>query len=215
MHSSPNQGHRTRTGQERRARTQARILAAAVRVFATRDPHALVIEDFIRAAGISRGTFYNYFRSVDEVFEAASRWLEDDLIVSIEAELAALSDPVDRLVTGIRLWMKKAESDREWCAFVAGSGARGEKVEQSLTGDLHGSRDAGALEFPSVAVARDLVVGTLREAMVRMTRERVEPGYPEEVARLVLRGLGLDAREIAARMARPLPAMRRPSRTVS
>ena len=55
--------HRTRVGRQRRARTQARILEAAFEVFARKGPDAPVIDDFIQAAGVARGTFYNHFRT--------------------------------------------------------------------------------------------------------------------------------------------------------
>src|SRR5215472_11412241 len=83
--------HRTRVGQARRARTQARIIAAALRVFTEHGPQdPPVIDDFIRAAGVARGTFYNYYKSVGELLEATRKWLEDDFIESIEAEVASL-----------------------------------------------------------------------------------------------------------------------------
>ena len=206
--------HRSRVAQARRARTQSRILAAAIRVFTTEGRYGLVIDDFIRAAGISRGTFYNYFRSVDELFEAASRSLEDDLMVSIETELAPLTDPVDRLATGVRLWLAKAASDREWCAFVAQNDRRGTLVDQSVMKDLGDGRALGKFRFPSVEAARDLLVGTVREAMVRMAAGGVPAGHGDAVARAILGALGLDAAAIAAQMNRALPPMRRPARTI-
>lgn len=205
---------RARTAQARRARTQSRILAAAIRVFTTQDRYGLVIEDFIRAAGISRGTFYNYFRSIDELFEAASRSLEDDLMVSIETELAPLSDPVDRLATGVRLWLAKAASDREWCAFVAQNDRRGTLVDQSVMEDLRDGRALGRFRFPSVESARDLLVGTVREAMVRMAAGGVPAGHGDAIARAILGALGLEAAAVDAQMNRPLPSMRRPARTI-
>ena len=208
-------GHRSRVAQARRARTRARILAAAVRVFTTKGRYGLVIDDFIQAAGVSRGTFYNYFPSVDALFEEASRWLEDDLMVSIETALAPLSDPVDRLATGVRLWLKKAEADREWCAFVAQNDRRGENVEQSVMRDLADGRDAGAFRFASIDAARDLLVGTLREAMVRLARGGATPRHADEVARTVLAGLGLEPDAIDEQMNRALPPMRRPARSIT
>ena len=59
--------HRTRVGRERRERTQARIIEAALRVFAEKGPDAPIIDDFIKAAGVARGTFYNYFPSKDAI----------------------------------------------------------------------------------------------------------------------------------------------------
>lgn len=207
--------HRSRVAQARRTRTRARILAAAVRVFTTKGRYGLVIDDFIQAAGVSRGTFYNYFPSVDALFEEASRWLEDDLMVSIETALTPLADPVDRLSTGVRLWLKKAEADREWCAFVAQNDRRGENVEQSVLRDLADGRDAGAFRFASLDAARDLLVGTLREAMVRLSRGGATPKHSDDVARTVLAGLGLEPRAIEGQMNRALPPMRRPARTIT
>ena len=208
-------GHRTRVGLARRARTRSRILAAALRVFAEKGREAPVIDDFIRAAGVARGTFYNYFRSTDELFEATAGWLEEDMIASIEAGIRRTKDPVQRLANGVRLWLQRAARDPAWCSFVVRGRRRAPAVEMQLTGDLRGGRRKGAFRFRSVDVARDLVVGTLLEAMVRMTQERVPGAYIDDVTRVVLRGLGLSEAATEAALSRPAPALRRPVQTVS
>ncbi|MDN2580953.1 TetR family transcriptional regulator [Aquibium sp. ELW1220] len=49
----------------RAARADApQAVAAAVAVFAQKSPDAASIDDFIEQAGVSRGTFYNHFRSI-------------------------------------------------------------------------------------------------------------------------------------------------------
>lgn len=207
--------HRVRVGRERRARTQARILEAALRVFAAKGAEAPVIGDFIEAAGVARGTFYNYYDSVEELLEATTAWLEEDLMASIERELDGLADPVDRLTTGVRLWLHKAEIDALWCAFVARAVTHGDVVEDTLAGDLRDGLARGGFAFGSVAAARDLVVGTLHEAMRRMADGRVAAGFCDEVARVVFRGLGMPARRIDAVLRRPLPAFRRQTRRVA
>ena len=206
--------HRTRVGRERRARTQSRIIEAALHVFAGKGPDAPVIEDFIKTAGVARGTFYNYYKSTDELLEATSKWLEDDLIMSIEAAMEELNDPVERLTTGVLLWMKKAESDPAWCAFVVRVRHHGRLVERQLAGDLRAGLRAGDFSFPSLPVARDLVIGTMREAMSRMTQERVPKTHAEDVARVVLQGLGLDSRMVERALSRPLPKIRRLARSI-
>src|SRR6267142_6085346 len=111
--------HRTKVGAHRRARTEERILEAALRVFAARGASAPVIDDFIQAAGIARGTFYNYFRSTDELFDATAAWLLDDLTQSIDEALAGITDSVLRIGIGLRLALRKAEQDRAWAAFMS------------------------------------------------------------------------------------------------
>ena len=46
------------------------ILAAARRVFAQLGYDAATVRDIIRGTELASGTFYNYFRSQEEVFEA-------------------------------------------------------------------------------------------------------------------------------------------------
>ena len=206
--------HRTRLGQQRRARTQKRILEAALSVFAERGGEAPVIADFIEAAGVARGTFYNYYDSVDALLAATTAWLEEDLMLSIERELEGLADPADRLTLGVRLWLRKAQSDPVWCAFVAKAVTHGDLVEKTLARDLRNGLRTGVFEFDSVPAARDLVVGTLHEAMRRMSGGRVPATFTDDVARLVFRGLGLSRRRVEAVLRRPVPAFRRKIRPI-
>lgn len=205
---------RAKVDAARKSRTRGRILAAAVQVVAEKGVSDAVIDDFIKAAGVARGTFYNYFKSTDEVLQAAAQSLEDDLMISIEHELAQLDDPLERLTTGVRLWMRKARTDLAWCAFVARYRHHGELVEATVTNDLREGRKRGEFAFPSVAAARDLLVGTIREAMGRMSDAPVSAGYADEIAAVVLRGLGVAEDWIRSALAKPAPAMRRESRTV-
>ena len=206
--------NRAKVDEARRNRTRGRILAAAVQVVADKGVTDAVIDDFIKAAGVARGTFYNYFKSTDEVLQAAAQSLEDDLMISIEHELAQLADPLDRLTTGVRLWMRKARTDLAWCAFVARYRHHGELVEATVTNDLREGKKLGRFAFPSIAAARDLLIGTIREAMGRMSDAPVAAAYPDEIAAVVLRGLGVDEDWIRRALARPVPAMRRASQTV-
>jgi AcrR family transcriptional regulator len=200
--------HRTLLGQERRERMQQRILSAALQVFAAKGG-VPVIDDFIKAAGVARGTFYNYYDSVDQLQAATTAWLEEDLMQAIQHELEGIDDSADRLALGVRLWLAKAESDPLWCAFVARSVSHGQLVEDILHIDLSGGQRDGTFAFESVPAARDLVVGTLHEAMRRMAAGPVPAGFTGEVARLVFRGLGMPPRRITAAFRRPIPSFRR------
>ncbi|MEJ8847646.1 helix-turn-helix domain-containing protein [Variovorax rhizosphaerae] len=176
---------------ERRERMEARIVEAALNVFAERGPDAPVIDDFISAAGVARGTFYRYFQNTEQLLEATTMRLQDDLMVAIEAEMLGLDDPVDRLATGSLLWLRKAQSDPAWCAFTVRVKPQSALVEQTLLADLRGGKRAGDFSFASPQTARDLVVGTIREGMSRMMVERLPRTYAVDVVRMLLRGLGL------------------------
>lgn len=175
-------------------------------MIAERGPDAPVIDDFIRAAGVARGTFYNHFRTTEELLTATSRWLEDALIDGIEAVIGEFDDPVRRAATGMRLWLHLSRQDPVFCAFVVRSRFRGAAVERALALDLGAGLRSGRMAAPSIELARDLVVGTIREAQARMMEARVPATYPDEVVRLILRALRVDQRRTDALLAAPVPS---------
>jgi len=181
-------------------------------VIAERGPDAPVIEDFIQAAGVARGTFYNHFKTTEELLTATSAWLENALIEGIESVIGGLEDPVRRAATGMRLWLHLSRRDPVFCAFVVRSRFRGAAVEQALALDLGAGLRSGRLVAPTVELARDLVVGTIREAQARMMDARVPATYPDDVVRMILRALRADERRIDALLAAPLPSIARGSR---
>lgn len=206
--------HRTVVGRRRRARTEARILEAAISVFAEKGPDAPVIDDFIKAAGIARGTFYNYFRSTQELLQATSDWLSDDMIESIETEIGRIKDPVRRYANGMRLWLRRAETDRAWCAFVARVWFKGGFATSAPLRDIRMGMKKGEFHCPNPEVGFDLAMGTLRQAMIRLVEEPTLKNYGDSVAVVILQGLGLDRSKISELVSQPLPNLRRPSRTV-
>jgi AcrR family transcriptional regulator len=201
------QNHRTRVGRERKARTEARIIAAAVEVFARNSNAMPVIDEFIAAAGVARGTFYNYFKSTEELLQAASESLEDKLIIAIVHSMKEISDPAERVSYGVRMWLRKAEMDRTWCAFVVRHQVRGALVERELTKDLRAGLQRGIFQGTNIHVARDLVVGAAREAMVRLGTGEAPSTHGADVVRAILRGLGLKEAAVGKALSRPLPPM--------
>lgn len=207
--------HRTRVGQERSNRTRLRILDAAMCVFAEKGPDAPVIQDFISAAGMSRGTFYNYFSSIEELLIATSKQLEDDLIVSIQGEIESMPSPVERMTFGMLLWLQKAADDPTWCAFVNRVAHHSPMVEAQVGADLRDGMARGEFSYPDVDAAYDMIVGTLRQAMNRMMAEKVPPKYPKLVVQTVLQGLGVAGKKSSALLELALPKLRRPAQTIS
>ena len=220
------QDHRTRVGRERSERTETRVLEAALRVFADLGPDAPKIDDFVLAAGISRGTFYNHFDSVDELLAATSEWTTRELIEVIEAALEDVEKPPVRSGTGakarnagpplgierpalrfgvgLRCFFAKAETNPVWCRFVA----RVWKVGgfELPARDIDEGLRSGVFRAPSAMAARDLGVGGLRDALLRIGTEATPSGYGAQMTELCLQALGTSPRLIAAVMNHPLPS---------
>ncbi|MEM9455577.1 MAG: TetR/AcrR family transcriptional regulator [Myxococcota bacterium] len=196
--------HRTRVGRQRRARTETRILEAALDVFGRMGPNAPKIDDFVATAGISRGTFYNHFDSVDALLEATSEWTTRELIHTIEHALEGIEGPAIRFGIGLRLFFAKAQADRTWSRFVGRVWSMGGLEFPQR--DLEEGIRTGVVSTPSPVVTGDLLQGGVRQALVRIGSERVPASYGDEMAELCLRVLGVDRRRIATVMKHELPA---------
>ncbi|HME72701.1 MAG TPA: helix-turn-helix domain-containing protein [Myxococcota bacterium] len=55
-----------------KARNRAHLLESARKVFAERDFEGTCVRDIVRASGLSVGTFYEYFRSKEQIFAAVA-----------------------------------------------------------------------------------------------------------------------------------------------
>jgi AcrR family transcriptional regulator len=195
--------HRTLVGRRRRATTEMKIIQAAAQVFAERGIYTPVIDDFVKAAGIARGTFYNYFDSTDELLRATSEWATEELLTSIDDEISPLKDPARRFGVGIRILMHWAESNPSWCCFIA-------HVWNSITyekalKDIRGGIRSKAFVVSDPYVAWDVLSGALRQAMFKIGAGGVRRHYGSGVAQMCLRALGARDETIADIMSIPLP----------
>ncbi len=195
--------HRTRVGLERSARMQIRIVEAALQVFAERGPDAPVIDEFVRAAGIARGTFYNHFKTVEELLHATSEWTTAEALRGIEAAMAELDGPTLRLGVGLRLFFARAQRDPVWCRFVARVWKVG-GLELPVR-DLEAGIRLGHFCVPGQQAAQDLLFGGIREALHRIGAGGAAPSFGDQVAEVCLRALQADSRRITAVLAHELP----------
>ena len=121
---SGQEDHRVRTGAARRESTRRKLLSAAVEVFAAKGPDAASIDDFLAAAGVARGTFYNYFKTTSEVLSAVTSELSDAVIARIEDCVRQIDDPVERVWVGCLIYMEVAVCHPAWGRFIARAGAQ-------------------------------------------------------------------------------------------
>lgn len=192
--------HRTRVGKERGARTETRILEAALGVFAARGPDAPVIDEFVRAAGIARGTFYNHFRSVEDLLRATSEWTTREKIRAIEDAMVGLDAAARR---GDAPLLRERDRDPVWSQFVSRAWKLG-GIELPVR-DVEAGMRLGHFRVPSREVAQDVVFGATREALLRIGSGQVPRGYGDQVAEMCLHALRADPRRIAAALAHELP----------
>jgi AcrR family transcriptional regulator len=194
-----------------RDRTRALLLDAAVRVFARKGAGAAAIHEIAAEAGLSNGTFYNYFRSREELVDAASERLAERFHAEIAASRAGVADPAERVAIGSRRFVLQAMQDPTWGAAILrvwNSSARLDAYAAApLRADLRAGRRRGRLRFESEAAAVDLVQGAVLAGMRTLLQGRAGHEHASALAALVLRGLGVAAAEAREIALRPLPAL--------
>ena len=194
----PEADHRHRVARERRARMRERLIAATKDVYSrSAGGRRPVIDDVIRAADVSRGTFYKYFDTLDEVLTEIGRSAASEMLNSYDRLFGPLEDGAVMLATGPLMALARAAMDPSHGAIIShadmvdrtsGDDPRRQQVYRSLN---HG-RDQGVFEFESIEAAFDLVIGTSIEGARRISRTgQLDGACIRETGVMLLLGLGM------------------------
>lgn len=172
---------RTQRARERREETRQRILEVAEEVFAERGYHATGVADLVEAAGVARGTFYQYFDSKHAIFlelvDSLQRRFRESVVGvdvsegagSVRAQLtetvhrvlvtAATHRPLARIIFREAVGLD-ADVDDRLLAFE-------EDLHAYVTTALTLGRDLGWLRPHAPDVVASLVYGGLRQIIDR------------------------------------------------
>ena len=166
--------------------------------------------DTIRiAAGLSRGSFYNYFHTVDSLLLHVSQAIGAQINAEQLAFFGGRDDPVLRLCCSLRYFVERAASERS-CALLLlrtlpQMGAVSEYMRATMISTFTKAADRGSIDVPSVSSAVDFGLGVL----AAMLRTSVFDGLNSErikaEAAMLLRAYGLSKAKATAMANRQLP----------
>jgi len=193
----------------KRERTRKKILEAAFSLLGNEKGLTVRIEEICAVVRVSRGTFYNYFTSLEQLFETLAIELSQDLNRALVASWDETQSHAEGSNAAIRHYLSYAERDPAWAWAMVHLSAFGptfgaEAWDACYRAIAQGI-EAGEFDVPNATVGRDLMTGTVL-ASVRTTL-RGDRSDPRVVAHHLLRALGVPdarAKEIAAS---PLPDM--------
>jgi AcrR family transcriptional regulator len=112
-----------------------RVMGAAGPVFAERGVDATTVEDLLRAAGISRRSFYLHFHGKDEVLAELYRVASDGLVVAVSARAAKSGSASDALRAIVDVFMDIHLSQSRLIALLRREAARPESPLAALHDD--------------------------------------------------------------------------------
>jgi len=194
----------------RKMETRQKLIRATVEVMAEKGPHAPTISEITEAADVGFGSFFNYFKSKDEIREAALEELVDRFGGEIDKVAAFVADPVEVFASSMRIAVATLLRRPEWADFLLRIGfdrshqTRG--LYPRMRRDLQAAVDSGRLTVEHTDASALAAAGAFL-GMLSGVRSGVVPaaGAPERIAAAVLGMLGLPKDDIARIVARPLP----------
>jgi AcrR family transcriptional regulator len=199
---------RVRVAAQKRARMRSRLIAATQDAYLNGGPYRTpVIDDVIRQAGVSRGTFYKYFDSLDEILAEVGRVVAGEMLTTYDRLFAAIKDPAVRIAVGPLMAMARAAMDPrhgafatrvDFVEFLGGEDPGALIVRRSLTE----AKNAGALDFDSLDAAIDVVIGATVEGVRRICRTGALDGaYMRELTAILMIGFGLSRKRAQSAVA--------------
>lgn len=196
-------------GHKKRARTRQELVNAALRLFARQDVAATALQELAAEADVSTGTIYNYFRTREELAEAAGIALASSFSEHVDQLSAGVSSGSERLAIGIRLFVRQAHLDPQWAnalvRVIHYDRAMHSKIAGNVLNDLRGGFAEGTLRYSDEGLALDLIVSVVNGAIRAVIEGRTVPDDDSKVAEMILRALGATAAKAKKIATLPLP----------
>ena len=181
---------------DRRGKTRAKLVKGAVHVFSRHGVDARVIDLIIKEAGVSRGTFYNYFRTNEELFIAAAEEVSSEIIRVVDPIVLKQSDPAASIACGVSLVIKLANAYPIFAEFIVRGGplalGAGSLTTEVVPREIHAGIQSGHFNIKNSRLAFDLIIGPVIAAFHTLLSEGISENYPQELAQAVLQSLGVE-----------------------
>jgi AcrR family transcriptional regulator len=181
--------------QRKAQRTRARLMDAAVRIFARDGFEAASVNEIAAEADVANGTFYLHFRDKEEIAGTVAFGIAADVAARLDAAMTDIEDAVDRVSFGTRQFMNLATSDPEWgwALFRAAWAlpALREQVIAYARSDLLRGRRQGAFKIEIDAFTVEMFASMVMTALFARLSGSAGEEAGSKVTELQLRMLGV------------------------
>jgi AcrR family transcriptional regulator len=195
---------RSRVAAERRERMRDKLLDALLDLYQPgRGISQPLIDDVVQAAGVSRGSFYKYFDSIERAVNVLGERFTAENMADFEAVFGQEQNPAVKAIGGTAMTISRSWHDPRWGSFTIHVDHVEYFTRASLTyrvvrDCLEQARQKGLMTFDSLDVAFDLIVGVTVQARRRLIGGTEAPqAYADEILNRVFLGLGMEPQALA------------------
>ena len=178
-------------------------------MFSEKPVDAVAIDEIVREAGVSKGSFFNYFKEKVEVLHAIREDVKVKITESVTDLNDGIEDPAVRVARGLSFYFRLVIDEPSMVRFMLQLDANvtdaiALQVNDGVLTDARHGIASGRFKIPSAESAAYFIVGAGYAGLVNMLNDQKVisvSSLGRHLITMVLGGLGLeneDANSIAA-----------------
>jgi len=202
--------HRVRVAALRREEMQMHLLFSGLTLASTNPINALEVEDVIRQAEVSRGSFYNYFPSLPALYDGLAKQLMQEFAEITDVSVPQSLDNVTHLASTMRILMRLVVDFPMLGRFLTQIQWPNQNPDldifQNIIRDIQLGIKEGSFTNMPASIGTNIAIGSFIGGIHTMLLKRPAKGFEDQVTNQVLIGLGVDAKLASTISKMPLPA---------
>lgn len=186
------QDHRPHTARLRRERMHQHILSVVQENFYGPSGKLATLDEIIRYAKISKGTFYKYFNSLDDAVAELGAELARQMIIDMGVIYEPVQHPVERVAIGGILFLYRALSDHRWGACIGHihNLSQDNLLLSYILADLEAGKNQGFFKFGKLEIAANFILDIMIQAARHISEGQGSRRFIQEIMALLLRSIG-------------------------
>lgn len=190
----------------RAARTRLALLTAGMELLVERPVDAIAIDEFVAAAGVAKGSFFNHFTDKRQFAGVVAQEIRFDVEKWVGQINLGVTDPLSRLAGGMVAAAAYAVANPRRTAVLArsydGLSLDDHPINAGLRQDLRDAVDAGLIDIPSEQAGILYWLGACQNLMGNIVEISADEAAAHclmvSMLKLALRGLAACPERIAA-----------------
>lgn len=184
----------------KRERTRAALLDSTMDLVAKQGMETVKISEITKHAGLANGTFYNYFSDREEIIWEVSFGIAKEIGRQIDAQMSAIEDAVERVLTATTSFIEIAVDQPEWGAVVISSSQHTIEMRQDVSKFLRADLQLG-LDQKRFSVTLDqYLLDQIGSLIIVCMRTQLDEGADSQLTQrtcdYILRLLGVPLADI-------------------
>jgi AcrR family transcriptional regulator len=195
-------------GSRRKAKTRAKLLAAAQTLMSERGLHEVNIQDITELADVGLGTFYNHFESKGDVLKALADQFLQRYMNELKGLTERLEDPAEVISVSYRYTLSFAK--KRTIFPIVSQLPRGfviDLIEARVAVDINQGVASGRFHVDNLAAFISFVSSMTMGVMENFARGKLSEEDAQHTTRYCLRLLGISESESKELSEKPIPEL--------